>query len=256
VPVTERVKIFNLDGHESFIYTDDQYRNFSVQLNHLLRHRKDILILWPVNDHSFAEKIVSILKSVGGNSPFGTNPIYKMKGLSSNQFSSVLEGILKIANWRLDDAALSHEIIEKVTLESTNIGDYLDRVQSEITKRFNVDEIGFEPPQVIFALSSGKPEVREICRNVRRADSFYIEASRLLMYTKSSNIADWWKERNNELKTSLPYVIALFNAQLVSLSGSAVVHSVHNFGSEELSSLIYGVTKNVGNAQKVGTGSA
>ena len=251
MPVTERVKIFNLDGHESFIYTDDQYRNFSVQLNHLLRHRKDILILWPVNDHSFAEKIVSILKSVGGNSPFGTNPIYKMKGLSSNQFSSVLEGILKIANWRLDDAALSHEIIEKVTLESTNIGDYLDRVQSEITKRFNVDEIGFEPPQVIFALSSGKPEVREICRNVRRADSFYIEASRLLMYTKSSNIADWWKERNNELKTSLPYVIALFNAQLVSLSGSAVVHSVHNFGSEELSSLIYGVTKNVGNAQKV-----
>lgn len=249
--VKERVTIFNLDGHESFIYTDDQYRNFSVQLNALLRNRQDILLLWPVNDLKFAEKIVSILKSVGGNSPFGTHPIYEMRGLSKVQFSSVLEGILKVANWQLEDAALSWDVISEVTKAASNIGEYLDCVQDAIAQRFDVDKIGFEPPQVIFALSSGKPEVREICRNVRRADSFYLEASRLLMYTKRSNVADWWRERNKELKTSLAYVIALFNAQLVSLSGSAVVHAVHNFASEDLNDLISGVKKNLGNAQTV-----
>ncbi|WDD35955.1 hypothetical protein PQG02_30895 (plasmid) [Nostoc sp. UHCC 0926] len=249
--VTEKIKIFNLDGHESFIFEDKEYRNFAVQLNTLIRNRRDLIILWPVNDLSFAEKIVSILKSVGGNSPFGNHPIHRMKGLSSEQFSSVLSGILKVANWQLEDAALDWDLVERVTDGSKNIGEYLDRVQAAIAERFNVDEIGFEPPQLIFALSSGKKEVREICRNVRRADSFYIEGSRLLMYTKRSNVAEWWKERNSELKTSLPYVIALFNTQLTSLSGSAVVHAVHNFGSDELSSFIVGVQKNLGNAQNV-----
>jgi hypothetical protein len=247
--VSEKLKVFNLDGHESFIYTDDQYRNFLVQLNKLLRTRPDILVLWPVNDLLFAQRIVSILQSVGGNSPFGNNPIYIMKGLLVAQFNSVLEGILKIANWYLEDAALTWDEIENVTKYSTNIGEYLDKVQAAIAQRFNVDEIGFDPPQVIFALSSGKAEVREICRSLRRADSFYLEASRLLMYTTKSNVVEWWHARNKEPKTSLFYVISLFNAQLVSLSGSAVVHAVHNFGSEELSSLIMGVTKNLGNAQ-------
>ena len=140
-----------------YIYTDEQYRNFSVQLNNLLRNRQDILILWPVNDSSFAEKIVSTLRSVGGNSPFGNIPIYRMTGLLPTQFSSVLGGILKIANWQLEDAALSADVIEEVTENSNNIGEYLDRVQAVIAQRFNVDEIGFEPPQAIFALSSGKP---------------------------------------------------------------------------------------------------
>jgi hypothetical protein len=246
---TKKLKVFNLDGHESFIYTDDQYRNFLVQLNNLLRARQDILVLWPVNDFLFAERIVSILTSVGGNSPFGNNPIYRMRGLLSTQFTSVLEGILKIANWRLEDAALSWDEVDNVTKNSTNIGEYLDKVQVAIAQRFDVNEIGFEPPHVIFALSSGKAEVREICRSVRRADSFYLEASRLLMYTTQSNVVEWWHTRNSQPKTSLSYVISLFNAQLVSVSGSAVVHAVHNFGSEELSSLITGVTKNLGNAQ-------
>jgi hypothetical protein len=151
----------------------------------------------------------------------------------------------------VEDAALSWDVISEVTRAASNIGEYLDCVQDAIAQRFDVDKIGFEPPQVIFALSSGKPEVREICRNVRRADSFYLEASRLLMYTKKSNVADWWRERNKELKTSLAYVIALFNAQLVSLSGSAVVHVVHNFASDDLNGLISGVKKNLGNAQTV-----
>ena len=247
--VTEKLKVFNLDGHESFIYTDEEYRNFLVQLNKLLRTRQDIFVLCAVNHFLFAERIVSILRSVGGNSPFGNNPIYRMRGLLSTQFTSVLEGILKIANWQLEDAALSWDEIENVTKNSSNIGEYLDKVQAAIAQRFNIEEIGFEPPQVIFALSSGKAEIRETCRSVRRADSFYLEASRLLMYTTKSNVVEWWHTRNTQSKTSLSYVISLFNAQLVSLSGSAVVHAVHNFGFEELSSLIVGVTKNLGNAQ-------
>jgi hypothetical protein len=248
---SEKIKVFNLDGHESFIFKDDEYRNFAVQLNALIRNRRDLIILWPVNDLSFAEKIVSILQSVGGNSPFGSNPIYRMKGLLPNQFPSALEGVLNIANWKLEDAALNLDLVANITAGAKNIGEYLDRIQAAIAEKFNVDKIGFEPPQLIFALSSDKKDVRQICRSVRRADSFYLEASRLLMYTKQSNIADWWKERNKEVQTGLPYLICLFNTQLTSLSSSAVVHAVNNFATDELKDLIIGVQKNIGNAQNI-----
>lgn len=246
-----RLSVVNVDGHESFVSNDEEYRRFLVQLNNVLRNRDDLLILWPVNDLAFADKVVGMMKKVGGMSPFGTQPIYEMVGLSDAAWPSVLDGILKVANWALEDAALDWPTVEQVTSGASNIGDYLDRIQAAIAEKFQIEGVGFVPPQLVIVLSSGKREVREICRTLRRADSYYAESSRLLMYTKRSNVAEWWAERNKELKTGLSHVIALFNVQIVSVSGSSVVHAVLNFGDEELRNIPQSVQKNIGNAKVV-----
>jgi hypothetical protein len=246
-----RLTVVNIDGHESFVSNDEEYRRFLVQLNNILRNRSNLLILWPVNNRAFADKVVGMMRKVGGMSPFGTQPIYEMAGLPNAVWPSVLDSILKVANWALEDAALDWPTVEQVTTGASNIGDYLDRIQAAIAEKFQIEGVGFEPPQLVIVLSSGKREVREICRTLRRADSYYAEASRLLMYTKRSNVAEWWAERNKELKTCLSHIIALFNVQIVSVSGSSVVHAVLNFGDGDLRNIPESVQRNIGNAKVV-----
>lgn len=246
-----KTTVINVDGHESFTRSDSEYRQFAVQLNNCLRNRTDLVILWPVNDRAFADKVVGLLTSVGGDSAFGRYPIYELVGLSAELWPRVLDGILKVANWELEDAALDHESVARITAGARNVGDYLDRIQRAIAERFDVEKVGFTPPQLVFAISSGKLEVRDVCRNLRRANSYYAEASRLMMYTTKSNVAEWWQERNNDLKTCLPHIIALFNVQILALSPSSVVHAVLTQGDGGLASLSEGVTKNIGNAKTV-----
>ena len=195
--------------------------------------------------------LVEFLRAVAGDSIFGVHRFYSLAGLQAELWPFVLEGIFKIANWSLEDAALDSPSVVGITRGAKNIGDYLDRIQIAIASRFDVEAIGFTPPQAVFVISSGSRAIREVCRGLRRADSYYTEASRLLMYTKKSNVAEWWQERSTDLKTCLPHVIALFNAQLVTLSASAVVHSVLASGNAPLQCLADGVTKNIGNAKTV-----
>ena len=251
IPLSSRATVVNFDQHESLYYSEDEYRSLLVQINAVLRNRSDLLILWPVNDLVFGERLVGLQRTIGGHSAFGASPIYRMAGLSSAQYGTVLERILKVANWALEDAALDWGEIASITSGAENIGGYLDRVQATIAARFDVGRLGFSPPKLVFVLSSGKREVRDVCRNLRRADSYYLEASRLLMYTKRSNVAEWWQERNTVLTTGLPYVVALFDAQLLAISGSSVVHAVLNFGPDDLAALGQSVQRNLGNAKKV-----
>jgi hypothetical protein len=249
--VNARANVVNLDGHESFIASDAEYRSFLVQLNTILRNRRDIIILWPTNDIKFAEKIVGILREVGGNSPFGQNPIYNLQGPQKGDFPKILEGILKVANWRLEDAALNWNQVAQITSGVSNIGEYLDKVQVAVTENFRIENIGFEPPKLFFVVSAGTEHIRDICRTLRRADSYYIDSARLQMYTRKSKIARWWDERNKDQKTSLPYIVSLFDAQLLSLSPSSVVHSVLMADLKDFPGVAERVTKNAGNAGRV-----
>jgi hypothetical protein len=223
IPRSKKITVVNFDQHESLYYSEAEYRSLLVQINSILRNRNDLLMLWPVNDKAFAEKLVGLQRKIGGLSAFGTHPIYEMQGLKKPAFRNVLERILKVANWTLEDAALDWNELDALAANAENIGGYLDLVQAAIAARFDTGKLGFVPPKVVFVLSSGKREVRDVCRNLRRADSYYLEASRLTMYTKRSNVAEWWQARASKLTTALPYIIALLDAQLLAVSGSAVV---------------------------------
>jgi len=64
-------------------------------------------------------------------------------------------------------------------------------------------------------------------------------------------VAEWWRNRATDLRAALPHVIALFNAQLVSLSASSVVHSVLQHGDNSITQHVQGVRSNRGNAINV-----
>ena len=251
LPRTVKAHIANLDGHESFIASDEEYRSFLVQLNSLLRNRPDIVVLWPTNDIEFAKRIIMIMSEVGGRSAFGTQPIYNMCGPQRDDFPKILEGILKVANWRIEDAALDWTRVSHITEDASNIGEYLDTIQSAIAQNFDIGIIGFEPPRILFVVSGGKEGIRDVCRSLRRADSYYIDSARLQMYTRRSRIAQWWAERNKDVKTSLPYIVSLFDAQLLSLSPSSVVHSILLAAPSGFPNLAGKVTKNAGNARRI-----
>ena len=255
ISVGSEISIVNFDGREAPFFDESEYRSFLIQLNALLRSRKDLLIIWPVNEPKFAEQIVNLMQSVAGKSAFGMRAIYEFQGIDSGQYIPILEKINQIANWKIEDAALSFSDLDLLKEKASSVGDFLDEVHQMIVERFDVSNIGTNLPKVVFSLSSDRKDIKELCRSVRRADSFYLEASRLLMYTKRSNVAEWWETRNKNVNTNLNYIIALFNAELVSISGSSVVHAVKNFGDEELKSLIPDITKNIGNAKRVITAS-
>jgi hypothetical protein len=251
LPVQKKFTVVNFDGREAPYFNEPEYQTFLGALNGILRNRPDLLVLWPVADDAFASRIVQLLEKVGGRSAFGPKPIHDLVGLPKEKYQLVLEKILQTANWQLEDAAISVTEVQTLINNADRVGTFLDQLQSLIIERFDVGSMGVEFPTLVLAISSGDPKIRETCRSLRRADSFYIEASRLLMYTKKSNVAEWWANRATSLKSALPHVIALFNAQLVSLSASSVVHAILQFGDEELRSLITGVRADRGNARRV-----
>jgi energy-coupling factor transporter ATP-binding protein EcfA2 len=251
LPKLTKVTIVNFDGRESPTFDEAEYRTFLISINSLLRTRRDLLIIWPVTDNAFANQIVDLLKLVGGKSIFGNDEIIDLHGLSKNQYQLVLEKILQVANWKLVDAAISTTEVDNLISGSNTVGSFLDELQALIAERFDIGQVGVTYPNLVIVMSSGSPEVRETCRSLRRADSFYLESSRLLMYTKKSNVAEWWRNRATDLRAALPHVIALFNAQLVSLSASSVVHSVLQHGDNSITQHVQGVRSNRGNAINV-----
>lgn len=253
LPITSSSKftLVNFDAREAPHFDEPEYQTFLGALNGLLRTRPDLLILWPVTDKDFACKLIELLQKVGGNSPFGPKSLLSLQGLLNTQYESVLQKILQIGNWQLDDAAVSTTEVSAIISASQTVGGFLDQLQKLVVERFNVTGLGTDFPTLVLAISSSNAELRETCRSIRRADSFYIEASRLLMYTRRSNVAEWWLNRASDLRSALPHVIALFNAQLVSLSASSVVHAILQFGEADLKALIQDVRADQGNARRV-----
>ncbi|WP_156295690.1 hypothetical protein [Methylobacterium aquaticum] len=251
IPKTVKFTILNFDGREAPSFNEPEYRTFLGALNSLLRTRSDIVIIWPVNDSGFSARVIALLQQIGGKSAFGYTPEYELNGISKLRFRDVVDRILQIANWRLEDAAISDAEVDILIEKSNRIGELLDELQLLIARRFDISGMGVEFPRLVIAISSGSSGIRETCRSLRRADSYYLEASRLLMYTKKSNAAEWWNNRSDDLKAALPYVIAMFDAQLVSVSASAVTHSALYSDDQALVALVEGVRPNKGNANRV-----
>jgi energy-coupling factor transporter ATP-binding protein EcfA2 len=251
LPVAEKFTVVNFDGREAPLFNPAEYQTFLGALNGLLRARRDVLVIWPVTDAGFAKQMIEMLEKVGGRSAFGLNALYEMQGLPREKYNLVLSRILQIANWTLDDAAVSETEVQTLIGERDRIGLFLEDLQALIATRFDIGPMGVEFPTLVLVITSSEEKIRDTCRSLRRADSFYIEASRLLMYTKRSNVAEWWGNRATDLKSALPHVIALFNAQLVSSSASAVVHSVLQSGNHDLLASVIGVRADQGNAGRI-----
>lgn len=248
IPKNRNITVVSIDGRETPDIDPDVFRSLLMQLNRLLRDRPDLLLVWPVTDPNFANRAVTALRQFGGHSAFTTDPIITLKGVPREQFTTVLEKMLHVAGWNLQDAAVTWEEVKDLAQSAHNIGTFLDRVQALVAQRTSLENLGIVLPTLVFAVSSDG-QVQEVCRGLRRADTYYIEAARLLMETRESNVAEWWRERQHKPQSSLPYVISSFNAQLVAISPSTVVYAVGLYGDSTLRHLAKGPQQNRGNAR-------
>ncbi len=245
---TKGITVVTIDRRETPDIDVQVFRSVLMQLNGMLRDRADLLLLWPVNDPDFANRAVATLQQFGGQSAFATEPIVALNGVPREQFRLVLERMLNVAGWDLSEAAVTWAEVDAIAADSPNVGTFLDRVQNLVSQRTNLKDKGVQLPTLVFAISSDGT-IQQVCRGLRRADTFYIEANRLLMHTRESNIAQWWKARENDPQSCLPYIVSMFQAQLVSLSPSSVVYAAGLFGTEKLKGLAVGPVPNRGNAR-------
>jgi hypothetical protein len=251
LPKNDKFTVINFDGREAPHFDEAEYQTFLVALNGVLRSRSDIIVIWPITDMAFSAKIIALMNKVGGRSAFSGSGVYELNGLPKDKFLVALGKILQVANWKIEDAAITHKEVQSLIESSSNLGNFLDDLQLLISQRFDTGDMGITFPTLVICLTSSEEKLRETCRGLRRADSFYVEASRLSMYTKRSNAAEWWQNRSTSLKSALPHVIALFNAQLITVSASAVVHAVQQGGNTDLVPLITGLRADRGNAMRV-----
>lgn len=242
------ITVVTIDRRETPDIDPQVFRSVLMQLNGMLRDRSDLLLVWPVNDPEFAERAVSALQQFGGQSAFGNHPIVELAGVPQEQFPLVLERMLNVAGWDLSEASVTWADVAAISADSPNIGTFLDRVQNLVTQRTNLSDRGIQLPSLVFAISSDG-NIQQVCRGLRRADTYYIEAARLLMHTRESNIAEWWKARERDPQGSLPFIVSMFQAQLVSLSPSSIVYAAGLYGNAKLHSLALGPQQNKGNAR-------
>lgn len=116
---------------------------------------------------------------------------------------TVLSDLMTLSGEALDEFAEEDQELEDI--KSTGIiGDFLDRVNELINERLDTSDLGVELPTLLFVISSSdEAKIQGICRNLRRADKYLLEAARLRMYTTTSKIAICILEKLAELCNSI-----------------------------------------------------
>ncbi|MFJ4261982.1 hypothetical protein ACIPYU_06030 [Paenarthrobacter nicotinovorans] len=148
-----------------------------------------------------------------------------------------------------DELALSEETIDSCQADGSSVGEFLENVRDKITSRVDTVRLTKNLPTVLFVISSGAGVVGEANR-IRRAKHLHLKADELLAYSPKSEAGKYWKARLNDPNHHLAYITTLFQAKLVTMGPSSVVHSALEYGDAPLQAMAKtaGVTKNSANA--------
>jgi len=218
------ITIVNLDGREIPVVDEGIANGAMVNLNALLRHSPNLLLVWPIVRKDFADDSIRRLQLLGGQSALASKPIHEVKGLDKNRYFDVLKLILDTTSMRLQDAAISEDEARVLVDESTTIGDYLSKVQSLVLERYDIGELGVRLPKVNVCITSNV-DTAQTCRMLRRGSSFYADPDRILQFSRS-NAADDWRQRGKQnARKSFAFIASLFELRILSASSSAVVNS-------------------------------
>ncbi|MGE5560144.1 MAG: ATP-binding protein [Chloroflexota bacterium] len=231
-----RIQIVAIDRREMPELDDVAFKRLLTQINGLLRTRPDLLLIWPVTDEAFAKRAADLLVQCGGHSALTGDPIIRVTGVQQRDYHMVLERMLNVMAWDLADAAVTWGEVDQLASQAASIGAFLDSVQRLVAERTELPDNDIKFPTLVIALSSDGP-IQQVCSQLRRANSYYIEGARLLQETRESNAAEWWLKRRDE-RYSLPFVIGQFQAQLVSLTPTAVVAAAGLHGGDGIKPLV------------------
>lgn len=244
-PSTGKAQILLFDGRE---LSDDAVglKQLLSSLNQILRKRSDVLFCWPATDLEWYNHIQTIATKIGGGNFCPPEAAHQVVGPAKEKWSSVLQQVLRQFGKTTEDVGLGSDLINTITQQERSIGDFLNRVGVLIAERVTQTRETKRLPQLIFVISSSADIIGETNR-IRRAGTQMLAPEPLLGYSPRSEAGKWWTERNSDPNHHLGYIISLFDARLVTMTASAVIHACLHHGNE---SLKQAASKNGGRADK------
>jgi hypothetical protein len=231
-PTVGKSQIVLFDGREA---SDDDVgvRQFLAALNQYLRRRPDVLFCWPTTDPSWHRKLRSIADNIGGANFCPVETDYQVKGPVAADWPTVLERLLLQYQKTLEDVGMSADLIDEFCRGSKTVGDFLTKASVAVSDRVVKLQEARKLPQILFVITSSGDVAGEANR-IRRAGKQVLAAEPLLGYSPRSEAGKWWTERNKDPNHHLGYVISLFNANLITMSASAVVHACVLSGADDV----------------------
>ncbi len=235
--IGNKMLVVNLDGREIPTLDEAATNAAMVNLNALLRRNSNILLTWPVIDERFATEAIDRLQAAGAHSALVASPIYEVEGIGKDRYFDALNLLLRVSSLRLEDAAISNDEAESLVSESTNIGEYLSKVQRLVVSRYDLGELGAQLP-LLYVVFSSNVDTNSICRLLRRGNLFLVDPDRLLQFSRA-NVADDWSARGKaNPRKGLPFITSLFEVRVLNVSSSAVVNACAFGDDTELRELV------------------
>lgn len=248
------IVIVNLDGREMPAVDANARQAAMVNLNAYLRRTKNLLVLWPVINRSFAEEMVQLLRAVGGQSAIAAKQIHEVVGLDRARYFDALNLILNATGTRLEDAAVSRSEAEGLVGSASTIGEYLQRVHDLVVSRYDLGSVGATLPRISIVVTSNGDSA-EACRMLRRSNSFLADPERVLQFSRANVADDWRRYGAANPKHGISFIASLFEVRLINLTASVVVNACAFSELQELQNIVRlhypsPVKQNAGNGMK------
>lgn len=223
------------DGRE---VSDDDVglKQFLTALNQILRRRSDVLFLWPTTDAGWHSAIRETARSIGGTNLVPDGADHTVTGPDKKDWATALDRLLLQFGKTVHDVGLAADLVGKLVSEASTIGDYLTRISSLVAERVTKQRQSKRLPRLVICVTSSG-EVAGEANRIRRAGTQALAAEPLLGYSPRSEAGKWWAERNKNPLHHLGYMLSLFDARLVTMTASAVAHSVLQHGAPDLQKL-------------------
>jgi hypothetical protein len=249
-PHQNKAQLILFDGRE---VSDDTVgvKNLLATLNQILRKRSDILFCWPTTDSEWHGTVRATAEQIGGANFAPTEADCTIVGPPSSEWPKVLDRLLLQFGKTHADVGLPADLVGKFCEQSSTAGDFLTRVGTVIAERVTKTRVTKRLPQLVFIITSSGEVVGEANR-IRRAGTQGLNPEPLLGHSPRSEVGKWWAERNKNANHHLGYIISLFDARLVTMSASAVVHSCMHHGETALTQAVKlkGARPDKGNAKR------
>lgn len=228
----EKSLLVLFDGRE---VTDDKIglRQFMTTLNQILRERRDIVFCWPTLDEEWHSELRTVANKVGGASLSPKNADISIVGPAKSLWPRVLERVLLQRGKTPADVGITAEQVAASVASNETVGEFLRDVSGLIAARLSETRTIKNLPAVVFVVTSSGDVIGEANR-IRRAGNQSLSPEPLLGHSPRSEAGKWWTARNASPLHHLAYIISLFEAKLVTVSASSVVHACSTCADEPL----------------------
>lgn len=220
------------DGRE---VSDDDVglKQFLTALNQILRLRSDVVFFWPTTDSEWHRSIREMARSIGGSNLVPDGADHSVVGPDKKDWATALDRLLLQFGKTVDDVGLAADVVGQLVGKTSTIGAFLTEISSLVAERVTKQRLSKRLPRLVVCVSSSADVAGEANR-IRRAGTQALAAEPLLGYSPRSEAGKWWAERNKSPLHHLGYMLSLFDARLVTMTASAVVHSILQHGAPDL----------------------